>query len=42
MNNNPLPPQVSITGEYLRRSCSFVSAGEVQYIDPLDYPEVCL
>lgn len=42
MNNNPLPPQVSITGEYLRRSCSFVSAGEVQYIDPLNYPEVCL
>ena len=42
MNSVSLPPQVSINGEYLRRSCAFVSAGEVLYIDPLDYPEVCL
>lgn len=31
-----------IDGEYLRRSCSFVSAGEILSIDPLDFPEVCI
>ena len=40
--NGSAPVDVSISGEYLRRSCSFVKAGEILHIDPLDYPEVCL
>ena len=40
--NASAPVDVSINGEYLRRSCSFVKAGEILHIDPLDYPEVCL
>ena len=40
--NGSAPIDVSIDGEYLRRSCSFVKAGEILHIDPLDYPEVCL
>jgi hypothetical protein len=41
MNGSP-SINTSITGEYLRRSCAFVSAGEILSIDPIDYPEVCL
>ena len=40
--NGSAPIDVSIDGEYLRRSCSFVKAGEILHIDPLDYPELCL
>ena len=40
--NASTPIDVSIDGEYLRRSCSFVSAGEILSINPLDFPEVCI
>ena len=42
MNNNVLSGPIDIDSEFLRRTCSFVSAGEILSIDPADYPEIVL
>lgn len=42
MGNYHLPLTENIDGEYLKRKCRFISAGEVLHLDPLDYPEVCI